>query len=96
MVAPRKRKRYSIEFKEEAVRYARESGLKVTEAAKKQGVPLSTLLQWLAATGGKEAENPQTFEEREELLRLRRENEQLRMERDFLKKAAAFFARETK
>ena len=41
-------------------------------------------------------EQPQTFSEKEEVARLRRENEQLRMERDFLKKAAAFFAKESK
>jgi len=90
------RKRYSIEFKEEAVRFARESGLKVTEAAAKLEVPLTTLLQWLEVTGGRDAEQPQTFSEKEEVARLRRENEQLRMERDFLKKAAAFFAKESK
>ena len=44
----------------------------------------------------RDAEQPQTFSEKEEVARLRRENEQLRMERDFLKKAAAFFAKESK
>jgi transposase len=95
-VVKKRKRRYSIEFKEEAVRFARESGLTVTAAAAKLEVPQTTLTGWLDATGGKEAEHPQTFEEKDELVRLRRENEQLRMERDFLKKAAAFFARETK
>jgi transposase len=74
----------------------RDSGLGVTAAAVKLDVPLTTLSQWFAETGGKDAEHPQTFAEKDELTRLRRENEQLRMERDFLKKAAAFFAKETK
>jgi transposase len=96
MMKKKVRKRYSIEFKQEAVRFARESGLNVTQAAARLEVPLTTLLQWLDVTGGRDAEQAATFTEKEELARLRRENEQLRMERDFLKKAAAFFAKETR
>lgn len=92
----KRRKKYSIELKEEAVRYVRESGLSLSQVAKKMDVPQSTLHQWMSATGGKDADNPTTFAEKEELQRLRRENDELRMERDFLKKAAAFFARESK
>jgi len=89
------RRRYSIEFKEEAVRFARESGLSVTKAAAKLEIPGTTLLQWLAATEPEQGQPAPTLSEQQELARLRRENEQLRMERDFLKKAAAFFAKES-
>jgi transposase len=92
----KRRKKYSIEFKEEAVRFVRESGLSISKAAAKLELPSTTLVQWVATTGGAHADNPSTFEEKNELVRLRRENDQLRMERDFLKKAAAFFAKETK
>lgn len=89
------RRRYSIEFKEEAVRFARESGLSVTKAAAKLEIPGTTLLQWLDATEPERGQPAPTLSEQQELARLRRENEQLRMERDFLKKAAAFFAKES-
>jgi transposase len=92
----KKRTKYSIEFKEEAVRFARESGLTRTKVAAKLGVPLTTLTQWIYATEGEDPEHPTTFAEREEVTKLRREVELLRMERDFLKKAAAFFAKEIK
>lgn len=92
----KKRTKYSLEFKEEAVRFARDSGLTRTKAAAKLGLPLTTLTQWVQSAEVGNSEQPVTLSDKEELKQLRREVELLRMERDFLKKAAAFFAKESK
>jgi transposase-like protein len=70
----------------------RRSPLKVV--ARNLGVTVTTLRDWVHA-GRPEPAAPLIEDERSELQRLRRENQQLRMERDILKKATAFFARET-
>ncbi|MBL7662297.1 transposase [bacterium] len=86
------RKRYSKEFKAEAVRLVREESLSVAQAARDLGINDNTLYNWLAsAAGDPVAEGKQP--EAEELKRLRREVRQLRLERDILKKATAYFAR---
>jgi transposase len=93
----KKRRRYTEEEKREAVRLVRVSGVSIAQVARELGIPGNTLWNWVhrdridAGEGGPGA---LTTQEREELRRLRRENERLRMERDFLKKAAAFFARQ--
>jgi transposase len=95
----KERKHYTPEFKMDAVRLVTEQGYKASEAARNLGVNISTLNRWkkeLAAEGtnafpGKGHLSP----EKEELKRLRKENQRLKMERDILKKAAAFFAKES-
>jgi transposase len=90
----KRQKRYSPGFKEQAVGLLR-SGRSLTEVSKELGVPVATLHRWDAQQEGRE---PPTLVETpdEELKRLRKEVERLRMERDFLKKATAFFAKESK
>jgi transposase len=64
--------------------------------SKDLGIALETLRDWVRKAEIEEGSRPGlTEEERGELTRLRRENRTLRMERDLLKKAAAFFAKET-
>ena len=95
----KEKKKYTPEFKMEAVRLITEQGYKTTEAARNLGIHPSVLNRWkiqLASEGvnafpGKGRLTP----EKEELQRLRKENRQLKMERDILKKAAAFFAKES-
>jgi transposase-like protein len=89
--------RYSAEFKAEAVRLHQQSGKSLAELAKDIGVSAKSLGKWVAqaeidAGGG--PEGALTSNEREELVALRRELRQVKMERDFLKKARAYFARE--
>ena len=86
---------YSLEFRLEAVRLLRSSDRSVPQLARELGVSPQSLRNWsvqLAVDQGK-AEGL-TTPEREELRRLRRENRILAEEREILKKAAAFFARE--
>jgi len=93
----RKQPRYTAEFKAEAVKLYRESGMSRTRAARDIGVASTTLATWVRQAdidAGKGPQGALTTAEREELIRLRRENRRVKMERDFLKKATAFFARE--
>lgn len=87
---------YTLEYKLEAIRLV-ESGQTVTDAAKILGIPNQTLDGWckLSKTGRlKGAGDKPVSAEQMELARLRAENAKLRMERDILKKATAFFAKE--
>ena len=90
------RKIYSPEFKAEAVRLVRERGVAATQAAKDLGVHYNVLCKWVrkAAPATKGPAIVGGDAEQAELIRLRRENAQLRAERDLLKKAAAYFAKE--
>jgi len=93
----RKTPYYTSEFKAEAVRMARENGKPVRHTARDIGISETALRNWIKQVVIDEGKGPTgalTTEEKEELVRLRREMRQLKMERDFLKKACSFFARE--
>ena len=92
-----KQKAFTREFEEEAVRLALTSGRTRRELAQNLGVGLSTLTRWIGRRRDREIDFPdkgRTEEAAEELKRLRRENAILRQERDILKRATAFFAKE--
>ena len=93
----RAKRSFTTEFKAEAVRIARERG-SVGRAAKELSLTETSLREWVkrAEDGTLAKGGSLELSEQEELKRLRREVKTLRMERDFLKKAAAFFAREPK
>ena len=94
----KKRRKYTQEFKEEAVKLITEQGYQITEAARNLGVNENMLGRWKRELGGggKEALGSQSGTTvQAELNRLRKENKRLKMEREILKKAAAFFAKET-
>jgi transposase len=87
---------YPPEFREEAVRLLRTSGRPVREIAGELGVNDQTLRNWLFAAEGDAGERAElSIDDREELNRLRRRVRVLEQERDILKKAAAWFAKET-
>ena len=95
----RPRRSFTPEFKAEAVRLVRESGKSVGHIAKDLDVIETSLREWVRRAdidAGRGPEGALTTAEREELRQLRKENRVLHMERDILKKAAAFFAKETK
>ncbi len=94
----RTRPAYPREFREEAVRLVRESGKSIGQVAKDLGVADQSLRNWVRQADldrGRRTDGL-TTEEREEVRRLRRENRIRREEREILKKAAAFFAQETR
>ena len=88
---------YPPEFRAEAVRLVRTGGQPIGAVAKDLGVSDESLRHWVKQAdldSGRRSDGL-TSEERQELVRLRRENRLLREEREVLKKAAAFFAKET-
>ena len=89
-------KPYPPEFRREAVELYRRSGRSLREVADDLGVSSESLRSWVNQAQVDAGERAGlTSEEREELRRLRRENRVLREEREVLRKAAAFFARES-
>ena len=90
------RKKYTQEYKDEAVELVISSGRPIAEIARNLGINEGTLANWVntAKRSGKLKEKPLETDERARLKELEDENRRLRMERDFLKKAAAWFAKE--
>lgn len=83
------------EFRREAVRIVQSSGRTIGQVAADLGIGKSTLGKWISRHREADLLSGPHDDVQKELARLRRENEILRAERDLLKKAAAFFARET-
>lgn len=103
VVMPRTRPRYSPEFRRQIVDLVR-SGRDPSDLAREFEPSSQAIRNWVSQADrqeGRTAPKPATVvpamtaDEREELTRLRRENKQLRVERDILSRAAAWFARET-
>jgi transposase len=94
---PRTRPPYPEEFRREAIEFARNSSKSHRQVAEDLGISDVTLRNWIKQAERDEGKRPDglSTDEREELHRLRRENQTLRMEREILKKATAFFVRET-
>lgn len=95
---------YTNEFRQQAVALITREGLSLAEAARRLSISSKTLLNWvrraktgtLSSSSAKSGAARHTVPEAEaEVSRLRRENAELRMERDILKKSAAYFARES-
>jgi transposase len=104
---PRKYRQHSEEFKLEAVKLYTQSGKSAGVVARELGVDPSSLYRWrdefdpghltVPSEGvEKRKSKASVMSQEEELRALRRQNEILRQERDFLKKAAAFFAKESR
>jgi transposase len=85
---------YSEEFRSSSIKLALDSNQPYAQTARELGIKANTLYNWIAAnrqaiTGGNPVEN-------DEIKRLRAENTKLKTERDILKKAAAYFAKNLK
>jgi transposase len=89
------RKQYSREFKLETVKLVTEGGMSRAQVARDMGIDVQTLRKWMKqlAANGAQAFPGHGHPQDQELVRLRRENEQLRQERDILKKALGIFSR---
>ena len=89
-------KQYPREFKEEAVALVNEQGYSVQKAANSLGIRSNMLYRWKEQLEAQQAGKVLSEDERADLKRLRKENKDLRMEKEILKKASAFFAKEMK
>ena len=90
------RKQYPRAFKEEAVALVTEQGYSAAKAAEAVGITTSLLYKWKEALEAEKSGAALNEDEREELKRLRKENRELKLEKEILKKASAFFAKEMK
>ena len=89
-------KQYPREFKEEAVALVNEQGYSVQKAANSLGIRSNMLYRWKEQLEAQQTGKVLSEDERADLKRLRKENKDLRMEKEILKKASAFFAKEMK
>jgi len=97
-MARRKRRGFTREYKAEVVELIRTSGRSVGAVAKELDLSETAVRRWaqqVTVDAGRGGTGALTTAEREELVRLRRENRTLAMEREILRKAAAFFAKES-
>lgn len=92
----RKVRSYTVEFKKEAVALVTEQGYSVSKAAESLGITDKLLYNWKAKFEAEQSGSTLNEDERAELKRLRKENKELKMEKEILKKASAFFAKEMK
>jgi len=93
-----KRKQYSPEFRAEATRLVLDENMAQKDVAKDLGIPLSSMSRWVRQARidrGEGEPGELKSSDRDELRELRKKVRQLEMERDILKKAAAFFAKES-
>ena len=96
-MARRKRRKFTPEFKAEVVELCRRGDRSIGQVSRDLKLTETSVRAWVKQAEVDRGEGPTgalTTEEREELRRLRRENRQLREDREILKKAAAFFAKE--
>ena len=97
---PRKRAKHSAEYKQEAIRRIIEGKEAVATVADKLGLARETLYRWMREYHQEPAEafrgNGKLTSQDEEIRRLRQENARLKEEREILKKAATFFAKESR
>jgi transposase len=93
---PERRKKYSAEFREEAVKAVIETSRPIAQIARELGIVEGTLGNWVNAYRREHVgeEPPLTVSERARLRELEKENRELRLKNEFLGKAAAFFAQE--
>lgn len=86
--------RYSEAFKQEAVRLVREEGVSLLQAARITGANHNTIREWIKRAESEDQTAQEYASEKEELLALRRQLREMRMERDFLKKTLIYFAKD--
>ena len=85
-------RKFSEEYKSDAVKMVIENGIKTSQASKDLGIGQSTLDKWVKIFRSKTQSPAASVDAREEIRRLKAENLKLRLERDLLKKATLFFA----
>lgn len=92
----RKNRAYTDDFRREAVALVTEQGYSVAKAAASLGIADKLLYNWKAKFEAEQSGEALSTDERAELIKRRKENKELRMEKDILKKASALLLKETK
>lgn len=89
-------RKYTAEFKAEAIQLAKSGEKSIAEVAEDLGIPKNSLYSWVSKARPEERSSLKSnpIDSEKEILRLKKENRLLKMERDILKKATAFFAKE--
>jgi len=92
------RRKYTPEYKQEAVLLAQQSGIPISQVARNLGINDNVLRRWIKehTDPGKKPFTGHGIPRDEEMARLKKELQQVKKERDFLKEAAAYFAKESK
>ena len=96
MGTKRVRRTYTEDFKKDAIALVTEQGYSATDAAKSLGINTNLIYKWRKDFESQECGSALSFDEREELKKLRQEIQMLKMEKEILKKASAYFAKEMK
>lgn len=96
MTTSKPRRKYTDEFKRDAVSLVTKQGYTATEAARSLGINNQLIHKWKKVFDDQSSNTVLDKDEREELKRLRKEIHQLKMEQEILKKASAYFAKEMK
>ena len=94
-MAKRTRKKYTDEFKAEAVKLVVEEGYSISQAARNLDINTNMLTRWKHELTGNATRRKQAADDKEEIQLLREEVRRLKLEREILKKATAFFANES-
>jgi transposase len=92
----RHRRKFTDEFKAETVKLIKTSGRSVGSVARKLNIGETVVRRWVQQSEASGASDSLSPDERVELQRLRKENQELRMEKEILRKATAFFAKESR
>ncbi len=92
----RHRRKFTDEFKAETVKRIRESGRTVGSVARELDLTETAVRNWVKQAEATSSTDSLSPDERAELRRLRKENQELRMEKEILRKATAFFAKESR
>ena len=96
MSEKRTKRSFTDDFKKEAVALVAEQGYSVSKAAEAVGVTAAMMYKWIEKEKAQASGSALAEDERAELKRLRKEVRELRMEKEILKKASAYFAKEMK
>ncbi len=89
-------KTYTLELKQEAIKLVTEKGYSMTEAETNLGIGRGNITRWIKESQNGSRKTAKSSDESQEIKRLRKENQRLKLEREILKKAAAFFAKESR
>ena len=95
-MAKRHRRKFTDEFKAETVKLIRGSGRTVGSVARELSLTETAVRNWVKQAEASGSAATLSTDERAELRRLRKENQELRMEKEILRKATAFFAKESR